>query len=75
MDPLGQVRRYRPTDCPGTRNVKRWRVGEIIQRWASAALLDAEHRFRRVRGFRDMPGLMLALDNPSAHLKQTDTAA
>ena len=34
-----------------TRNVKRWRGGEMIQRWVSAALLDAEGRFRRVRGF------------------------
>ena len=25
-----------------TRNVKRWRGGEMIQRWVSAALLDAE---------------------------------
>ena len=49
-----------------TRNVKRWRGGEMIQRWVSAALLDAERRFRRVRGFRDMPRLMLALDDPSA---------
>ena len=34
----------------------------MTQRWGSAALLDAELRFRRVRGFRDMPNLMLALD-------------
>ena len=64
----GSVQRY-------TRNVKRWRDGEMIQRWVSAALLDAERRFRRVRGFRDMPRLMLALDDPSALLKQPEKAA
>ena len=42
----------------------------MIQRWVSAALLDAEQRFRRVRGFRDMPQLLLALGDPSAHLIQ-----
>ena len=64
----GSVERY-------TRNVKRWRGGEMIQRWVSAALLDAEQRFRRVRGFRDMPRLMLALDDPSARFKQPGMAA
>ena len=52
-----------------TRNVKRWRGGEMIQRWVSAALLEAERRFRRVRGFRDMPRLMSGLDTPSGHFK------
>ena len=47
----------------------------MIQRWVSAALLDAEQRFRRVRGFREMPRLMLALDDPSAQSKQPEMAA
>ena len=58
-----------------TRNFKRWRGGEMIQRWVSAALLDAERRLRRVRGFPDMPRLMLALDDPSVHRKQPEIAA
>ncbi len=58
-----------------TRNVKRWRGGEMIQRWVSAALLDAEQRFRRVRGFRDMSRLMIVLDNPSGHFKSSRKAA
>ena len=53
----GSVERY-------TRNVKRWRGAEMVQRWVSAALLDAERRFRRVRGFSDMPKLLLALNDP-----------
>ena len=47
----------------------------MIQRWVSAALLDAERRLRRVRGFPDMPRLMLALDDPSVHRKQPEIAA
>ena len=64
----GSVERY-------TRNVKRWRGGEMIQRWVSAALLEAERRFRRVRGFRDMPRLVSVLDNPSGHFKSSRKAA
>ena len=44
-----------------TRNVKRWQGGSMIVRWASAAVLDAEKRFRRIRGYRDLPRLVGAL--------------
>ncbi len=44
-----------------TRNVKRWQGGSMIVRWASAAVLDAEKRFRRIRGYRDLPRLVRAL--------------
>ena len=57
------------------RNVKRWRGGEMIQRWISTARLDAERRFRRVRGFREMPKLMLALNDTSPNFKQPVMAA
>ena len=45
-----------------TRNVKRWRGGQMIQRWVASALLEAEQRFRRVRGYRDMRHLIAVLD-------------
>ena len=45
-----------------TRNVKRWRGGQMIQRWVASALLEAQQRFRRVRGYRDMRHLVSALD-------------
>ena len=51
----GSVERY-------TRNVKRWRGGQMIQRWVASALVEAEKRFRRVRGYRDLPHLVAALD-------------
>jgi transposase-like protein len=45
-----------------TRNVKRWRGGQMMLRWVSAALLEAEPRFHRLRGHRDMGRLLSALD-------------
>ena len=36
----GSVERY-------ARNVKRWRGGQMIQRWVASALVEAEPRFRR----------------------------
>ena len=45
-----------------TRNVKRWRDGQMLLRWIGAALLQAGGGFRRVRGMRDMPKLCAALD-------------
>ena len=51
----GSVERY-------TRNVKRWRGGQMIQRWVASALVEAEPRFRRVRGYRDLLHLVGAPD-------------
>ena len=34
----------------------------MIQRWVASALVDAEPRFRRVRGYRDLRYLVGALD-------------
>jgi len=45
-----------------SRNVKRWRGGQMIQRWVASALVEAEKRFRRVRGYRDLQHLVRALD-------------
>lgn len=45
-----------------TRNVKRWQGGSMIMRWASAAVLDARERFRRIRGHRDLARLVKALE-------------
>ncbi len=49
-----------------TRNVKRWRGGgSMIRRWVASALCEAERRFRRVRGYCEMPALINALDSLS----------
>lgn len=45
-----------------TRNVKRWRDdGDMRRRWCAAGLLEAEKKFRRVRGHNQMPHLVAAL--------------
>lgn len=64
-----------------TRNVKRWRDGEMLVRWVGTALHEAEGRFRRVRGYKDMPKLIAALGrhevlvNPSSGNVQTQAKA
>jgi len=42
--------------------VKRWRAGDHLQRWVASALLKVESRFRRIRGYKEMPALLSALD-------------
>jgi putative transposase len=44
-----------------TRNVRRWRGGSMILRWVGSAILEAEKKFRRVRGYRELPTLITAL--------------
>lgn len=45
-----------------TARVKRWRDGDMRRRWASAGLVRAETKFRRVKGYRQLPQLIAALD-------------
>ncbi len=33
-----------------SRNVKRWQSGSMVVRWTSAAIVEAEKKFRRVQG-------------------------
>ncbi len=44
-----------------TANVKRWRDGSMVKRWAAAGMLNAERSFRRLKGCKDMPILVAAL--------------
>ena len=41
--------------------VKRWESGAMALRWAAAGMLSAQGRFRRVRGFGELPLLAEAL--------------
>ena len=54
------------------RNVKRWRPGNQIERWVGSGLVVAEKQFRRIDGYRALPGLLVALE---ADLKQPKTPA
>ena len=46
------------------RNVKRWREGEQALRWTATGLLEAQKKFRRVKGFRELESLHRRV-NPS----------
>lgn len=48
------------------RNVKRWREGDHVARWTAAGLLEAEKKFRRVKGYRELKELNRIL-NPELH--------
>ncbi len=48
------------------RNMKRLRDGQLVQRWTAASLLVAEEHFRHVKGYKDLPKLVVALE---AHVK------
>lgn len=45
-----------------SRNVKRWRDGEMALRWAAAGMLEAKKQFRRIKGYRQIPQLRAALN-------------
>jgi transposase-like protein len=45
-----------------SRNVKRWRDGQMALRWCAAGMLEADHQFRRVNGHLHLPKLRAALD-------------
>jgi transposase-like protein len=44
------------------RNVKRWQGGSMVVRWVSAGIVEAEKKFRRVQGYRDIEKLRVALE-------------
>jgi putative transposase len=45
-----------------SRNVKRWRDGQMALRWCAAGMLEAGHQFRRVNGHMHLPKLRAALN-------------
>ena len=49
-----------------SRHVKRWRSGTMVVRWVSAAIVDAEKKFRRVHGWREITTLVSALGDLEA---------
>ncbi len=51
-------------------NKKRWHSGSMAERWASLGLMEAEKRFRKIKGYRDLPVLVAALKKNKALDKQ-----
>ena len=45
------------------KRVKCWQRGDHLERWVGSALWVAEGNFRKVKGYRDLPRLLAALEN------------
>ena len=58
-----------------TRNVKRWKDGQMTLRWVAGALSDAKGRFRKLRGHREMKLLLAALKARSEDLTAAERKA
>jgi Cys-tRNA synthase (O-phospho-L-seryl-tRNA:Cys-tRNA synthase) len=58
-----------------TRNVKRWKDGQMTLRWIASALSDAKGRFRKLRGHRDMKTLLAALTAKSDSVTEAERQA
>ena len=53
-----------------TGRVKRWKGGRMILRWSAAAVLEAESKFRRIRGHKDMKTLVSFLSQHQKHIEE-----
>jgi transposase-like protein len=52
------------------RNVKRWQGGDHLTRWTAAGLLEAEKKFRKVKGYRELKELAGKLNPHSTPQQQ-----
>lgn len=52
-------------------NVKRWRHGRMVLRWAAAGFQEAAKGFRRIKGCTDLPRLVAALRQRDQTLRLT----
>jgi transposase-like protein len=55
-----------------SRNVTRWRNGNMALRWAATGMLEAQNKFRRVKGYRDLSRLVLILESRISSENQGD---
>jgi len=46
-----------------SRNVKRWQNGDMCLRWTAAGMLEAEHQFRKIIGYKHLAALAVAVEN------------
>jgi hypothetical protein len=58
-----------------TRRVARWRDGQMVLRWAAAALLMTEKNLRRIMGYKDLWMLESALDRKKAEDQEKEKVA
>src|SRR5229473_1078918 len=50
--------------------VKRWRDGAMVVRWTAAGMEVAASKFRRIKGYRELPILIEKLDGIADHFSQ-----
>jgi transposase-like protein len=53
-----------------TRNVKRWKDGQMVLRWVASALADAATRMRKLRGCGQMKTLLRTLEAKAVELDE-----
>lgn len=54
------------------RNVKRWSSGKMVERWTAAGMEVAAAKFRRVKGYRELP---ILVENLKAEVAKLSPAA
>ncbi|MCA1694847.1 MAG: hypothetical protein LC749_08995, partial [Actinobacteria bacterium] len=57
------------------RNVKRWKDAAMAHRWTAAGMLVAQAKFRRIKGYKEMPLLLAALTRHTAALQPKTVGA
>ncbi|MBM3473401.1 MAG: IS256 family transposase, partial [Armatimonadetes bacterium] len=57
-----------------TRRVTHWQNGEMVLRWAAAALLETENSFRKIMGYKDLWMLKAVLDEETITPQQVRVA-
>jgi len=60
-------------DCEG--KIKRYRSSTMSQRWLASILLYCEKGFRRVKGYRDIDGVVAAIEKMHEEQGQLEAAA
>ena len=53
-------------------HVTHWQDPQMVRRWVAAGMLEAERSFRRIKGYKHMPQLVVALRR-HAHPDTADT--
>jgi len=57
-----------------SRNVKRWQSADMALRWTAAGMLEAEHQFRRVIGYRELAKPAVAIERELAREPRSSLA-
>ncbi len=58
-----------------SKRVKKWNDPDMVRRWVALGILEAQKGFRRLRGYRSMPILVAALQQPIETVDEQEAAA